>query len=117
MIQIGKIRFKESARLHTFWCEGLKLEPGDVCIVKAAPGLKLGEVIVGPRHLAYEEKCLGGMIKAVRKATREDIRRHEDLVRLEEEAFKVCENKIEERELTYEYLGFTRRFAVAVQIT
>ena len=31
--------------------------------------------------------------------------------------YKAFQEFVEERELTYEYLGFTRRFAVAVQIT
>jgi len=105
MIGVGKIKFKEPGKLHTFQSEGLKLESGDSCVVKTGMGLKLGEVVVGPRKIAFEPKCLKGVIKAVRKATRDDIRRHKELIRLEEEAFKVCENKIEERELPMKLIG------------
>jgi cell fate regulator YaaT (PSP1 superfamily) len=105
MIGVGKIKFKEPGRLHTFQSEGLKLKPGDACIVKTDLGLKLGEVVVEPRRISFESKCLCGVMKAIRKATREDIRRHEELRELEEEAFRVCENKIEEHELPMKLIG------------
>lgn len=105
MIGIGKIKFKEPGRFHTFQSEGLKLKSGDICIVKTPVGLKLGEVVVEPQKIAFERKCLESVIKAVRKATSDDVKRHEELVRLEEEAFRVCENKIEERELPMKLVG------------
>jgi cell fate regulator YaaT (PSP1 superfamily) len=105
MICIGKIRFKEEGRLHNFQSEGLNLKPGDECIVKTEMGLRLGKVAVEPRHIALEPKCLCGMIKAVRKATAEDRKRQEELLRLEDEAFHICENKIEERELPMKLVG------------
>ncbi len=105
MIGIGKIKFKEPGKVHTFRSEGLKLEPGDACVVKTDIGLKLGEVVVEPQKIDIAPKCLDRVMKAVRKATRDDIRRHEELLRLENEAFKVCENKIEERELPMKLIG------------
>jgi cell fate regulator YaaT (PSP1 superfamily) len=105
MIGIGKIKFKEPGKLHTFQAEGLKLEPGDSCVVRTDIGLKLGEVVVGPKHISLERKCTANLMKAVRKATRGDIRRQEELLKLEDEAFKVCENKIEERELPMKLIG------------
>ncbi len=99
MIGVGKIKFDEPGRLYTFQSEGLKLEVGDTCIVRTPMGLKLGEVVVEPQKIELEQKCLENIMRAVRKATTDDIKRHEDLIRLEQEAFKVCDNKIEEREL------------------
>lgn len=105
MIGVGKIKFKEPGRLYTFQSEGLRLNPGDTCIVKTPMGLKLGEVVVEPQKIAFEPKCLQSVFKAVRKATSDDVKRHEELIKLEEEAFKVCENKIEERELPMKLVG------------
>ena len=105
MIGIGKLKFKGFGRLHSFQSEGLKLQPGDPCIVKTELGLKLGEVVVEPKHIDFEPKCLHGIMKALRKATADDIKRHEELIKLEEEAFRVCENKIEERELPMKLVG------------
>ncbi|GAB4331799.1 MAG: stage 0 sporulation family protein [Candidatus Abyssubacteria bacterium] len=105
MICIGKIRFKDEGRVHNFQSEGLNLKPGEACIVKTEMGLKLGEVVVEPRHIAFEPKCLCGMMKAVRKATAEDRKRQEELLKLEDEAFHTCENKIEERELPMKLVG------------
>ena len=110
MIEIGKMRFKEPGRLHTFQSEGLGLKPGDACVVKTELGLKLGEVVVEPRRITLESKCLAGLMKAVRRATTEDRRRHEELLALEEEAFKICENKIEERELPMKLIGVEATF-------
>jgi cell fate regulator YaaT (PSP1 superfamily) len=73
--------------------------------VKTELGLKLGEVVVEPKHIDFEPKCLHGIMKALRKATADDIKRHGELIKLEEEAFRVCENKIEERELPMKLVG------------
>jgi cell fate regulator YaaT (PSP1 superfamily) len=105
MIGVGRIRFREPGRLYTFKSEGLKLKAGDSCIVKTELGLKLGEVVVEPRNISLEPKCLESIMKAVRKASFDDLKRHEDLLKLEEEAFKVCESKIEERELPMKLVG------------
>jgi cell fate regulator YaaT (PSP1 superfamily) len=88
----------------------LNLKAGDACIVKTEIGLKLGEIVVEPRHIALDVKCMDRLMKAVRKATKEDIERHEDILKLEEEAFKVCGNKIEERELPMKLVGVEATF-------
>jgi len=105
MIIVGKIKFKTESRLYTFQSEGLNLKSGDSCIVKTAAGLRMGEVIVEPCCISFEPKCLCGMMKAIRKATAEDKKRYDELASLEEEAFKVCENRIEERELNMKLVG------------
>jgi len=110
MIEVGKIRFKEPGRLHTFWSEGLGLKPGDACIVKTDLGLKLGEVVVEPHCIALESKCLENMMRAIRRATAEDRKRNEELLKLEEEAFRICEDKIEERELPMKLIGVEATF-------
>lgn len=105
MVGVGKLRFRKAGRLHSFQSEGLNLKPGDACIVKTKLGLKMGEVVIEPRPISFEKKCIECLIKAVRKATTDDIKRSEELIKLEEEAFKVCENKIEERELPMKLVG------------
>jgi cell fate regulator YaaT (PSP1 superfamily) len=105
MIAVGKIKFKGPGKVYTFKSEGLNLKVGDMCVVKTELGLKLGEIVVEPQKIALEHKCLHGLLKAVRKATSGDIKRSEDLLELEKEAFKVCENKIEERELPMKLIG------------
>jgi len=105
MICVGKIKFKSESRLYTFQSEGLKLKIGDACIVKTPSGLRLGEVVVEPHPIGFDQKCLCGMIKIIRKANSEDKKRHEEILKLEEEAFKVCENRIEERDLSMKLIG------------
>lgn len=105
MIGVGKIKFKSESRLYTFQSEGLNLKQGDSCIVKSEAGLKMGEVIIEPRLIQFGPKCLCGMMKAVRKATADDKKRFEELLKLEEEAFKVCQSRIEERELSMKLIA------------
>lgn len=105
MIGVGKIMLSKPGRLQTFQAQGLNLKAGDACVVKTETGLKLGIVIVEPQNIELEQKSLENIVKAVRRATRDDISRHEELQKLEEEAFKVCENKIEERELPMKLVG------------
>ena len=112
MIEVGKIKFKAPGRLHTFQSEGLKLHAGDFCIVKTDLGLKLGEVVVEPQKIELGPCCLQSVMKAVRRATTGDIKRHEELLKLEEEAFNICENKIEERELPMKLIGVEAVFDI-----
>jgi cell fate regulator YaaT (PSP1 superfamily) len=77
----------------------LKLVVGDACIVKTDSGLRLGEVAVEPHGIDFRPHCLERLFKVVRKATKDDIKRQDELLELEDRAFKVCESKIEEREL------------------
>jgi cell fate regulator YaaT (PSP1 superfamily) len=110
MIGVGKIKFKAESRLYTFQSEGLNLKQGDSCIVKSEAGLKMGQVIVEPRPIRFSPKCLCGIMKALRKATADDKKRYEELLRLEEEAFKVCQNRIEERELSMKLVAVEGAF-------
>jgi cell fate regulator YaaT (PSP1 superfamily) len=105
MIGVGKIKFKTESRLYSFQSEGLNLKPGDSCIVKTDAGLRLGEVVVEPRPISLEPKCLCGMMKVVRKATSEDQKRYEELLKMEDDAFKNCQSRIEERELNMKLVG------------
>jgi cell fate regulator YaaT (PSP1 superfamily) len=110
MIKVGRIRFKGPGRLHTFQSEGLKLKPGDACVVKTDTGLKLGIVVVEPRHIELSASTLEGIMRALRKATSDDLKQYEELQKLEKEAFEVCENKIEERELPMKLVGVEAAF-------
>ncbi len=105
MIGIGKIRFKKDGGICTFQSEGLNLKVGDACIVKTEMGLRLGEVVVEPHHITIKPKCMQGLLKVVRKATSQDRKHHEQLLQLENEAFRICQNKIEERELPMKLVG------------
>lgn len=105
MKAVGKIKFKEPGRLHTFQSEGLGLKVGDFCIVKTGLGLKMGEIVVEPQRIELAPKCLHGIMKAVRRATSSDIKRHEELRKLEEDAFRICETKIGDRELPMKLVG------------
>jgi cell fate regulator YaaT (PSP1 superfamily) len=110
MIGVGRLRFKEPGRLHTFQSEGLKLKAGDACIVRTDLGLRLGIVVVEPRYVALSPESLENIVRAIRKATADDLKRHEELIKLEDEAFDVCENKIEERELPMKLVGVEAAF-------
>ena len=76
----------------------LKLKKGDFCVVKTSWGLDLGEVVIPHKQLKEEE--LETPLKSIlRKANEEDLKKRELIKQEEEEAIKLCKEKIREHNL------------------
>lgn len=92
------IRFKKLGKIYFFNPKGLKVTKGDKVIVETSQGEEYAEVLI-PNRYVEDEKIVAPLKKVLRIATNKDIKRHEECKKIEEEAFKVCEEKIKEHGL------------------
>lgn len=98
MADLVRVRLKKPGRVFTFISRGPKLSPGDPCIVKTDRGLEFGEVVT-PSEPCPEPLEGRFPLKVVRKASPKDMDTQQDVEKKQQEAFKVCAEKISERDL------------------
>ncbi|MBQ6829866.1 MAG: stage 0 sporulation family protein [Clostridia bacterium] len=93
MATIIGIRFKTSGKTYYFDAGEFTFARGDFAIVETAQGLECGEVVFPNRELAEEE--LNKPLKpVVRPATADDLKRVADNERKEQEAMRICAEKV-----------------------
>ncbi|MBI2875984.1 MAG: hypothetical protein HYY20_03810 [Candidatus Tectomicrobia bacterium] len=109
-VRVVKIKLRDSGKILDFQADGFPLKPGDCCVVQGEDGKEIfGEVIIGPQRIESPRRPLP-FRSVLRKATEKDqeiVRRNE---RLEQEAFEVCKQKIEEKGLPMKLVGVSYTF-------
>ena len=99
MEQVAQIRIRKLDRLAYFLVGDLNLKVTDYCIIESESGEEdYGEVISSPK-LANLKEADSPLKKVIRKVNEADIKRIEENYKRDEEAFKICLEKIEERKL------------------
>ena len=93
MKNIIGIRFKKLGKIYFFNPKGFKVKKGDKVVVETSQGEEFAEVLI-PNRYVEDEKIVAPLKTVVRIATYKDIKRHEECKKIEEEAFKVCQQKI-----------------------
>ncbi len=96
MPEIVGVRFKPSGKIHDFEVNGIDIKVGDEVIVESELGLTIGSVVKDRQTLEETDKNLK---KIIRKATKEDLEQKIENLKLEEEAMKVCLERIMARGL------------------
>jgi cell fate regulator YaaT (PSP1 superfamily) len=97
-MDIAGIRLRGVCKTFRFDCTGLALSRGDYAVVQTERGIALGMVVqridgFAPKHPKPSYN------KALRMASAEDLRAHQENVRRETEAESFCARRIEERGL------------------
>lgn len=98
MKNIVGIRFKKPGKIYFFDPDELEINKLDKVIVETAMGQELGEVVISKREVP-EEGLTAPLKKVVRIATPKDLKHQEENHKKEEEAFKICEEKIKKYNL------------------
>lgn len=98
MIEVVGIRFKKAGKMYYFDPDGQKLEKGGFAIVETARGIEYGAVIK-ENTFVPEETIVPPLKKVLRPATAEDDKVVEANAKKEEEAFRICLQKIARLEL------------------
>lgn len=98
MKNIIGIRFKKLGKIYFFNPKGFRVRKGDKVVVETSQGEELAEVLI-PNRFVEDEKIVAPLKTVLRMATYKDIKRHEECKKIEEEAFKVCQEKIKEQGL------------------
>lgn len=96
--EIIGIRFKNVGKVYYFDPCGIKLAPGDKAVVETARGIEYGFVTVGNK-IVHESEVVLPLRPVIRKATHDDDRRYEANRDNEENAAKICLEKIAELKL------------------
>ena len=98
MKNIVGIRFKKPGKIYFFDPDELEINKLDKVVVETAMGQELGEVVISKRAVP-EESLTAPLKKVVRIATPKDLKHKEENQKKEEEAFKICEEKIKKYKL------------------
>lgn len=98
MHNVVGVRYREGCKVYNFDAGNMPLEPGDIVIVDSEQGMGVA-VVAG--ELRQEERGPNDkpLKKVLRRATEDDRRRIEKNRAMEQEAFRVCQQKILEREM------------------
>jgi len=93
MPKIVGIQFRSSNFIYYFKNGKYALDVGDLCVVKTTLGLDIGKVTV-PVQYIKSEKLDTPLKKVVRKVTKSDFEKWENLQLDEQEAYSICQEKI-----------------------
>ena len=98
MKNIVGIRFKKPGKIYFFDPGELQINQSEKVVVETTMGQELGEVIVSKRAVP-EESLTAPLKKVIRVATPRDLKHQEENKKKEQEAFKICEEKIKKYKL------------------
>lgn len=98
MTEVVGIRFKSTGKTYYFDPQGKKYEKGTGAIVDTARGQELGEVAM-TNSLVKDSDIVPPLRHIIRTATEADIAHHEQNKKKEEEAFRICNERIASHKL------------------
>ena len=96
--EVVGIRFKSSGKIYYFDPKGLTLKKGMGAIVDTARGQEFGEVAMG-NSLVSSSDIVPPLRPVIRMATTADVEHHKANKQKEDDAFKICCEKINEHKL------------------
>lgn len=94
LVHVAGIRFKANGKIYFFDKSNVTLKAGSHAIVDTARGLEFGEVAFPDREVK-ESSLVLPLRSVIRAATKEDIEHNRQNKIKEDEAFKICQGKIE----------------------
>lgn len=93
MAEIIGVRFKSAGKVYYFAPGTLDINEGDSVIVETARGIECGEVALSKREVS-DDSISNPLKPVIRVATEKDFKIIEQNKIKEQEAFKICEEKI-----------------------
>ena len=98
MKNILKIRIIYNSEITIGYVKKLEVTPGDIVVAETEHGAELAKVLTTP-EAASDQNMAKKAIKIVRVATEQDLQKNEQNLKLNEEAFSVCQEKIRKHKL------------------
>ncbi|CCQ93239.1 conserved hypothetical protein [[Clostridium] ultunense Esp] len=98
MITVVGVRFKKAGKIYYFDPDELDVNKDDYVVVETARGIEFGHVTVGPKQVT-EEEIVPPLKKVLRVAEEEDFITHQNNKDKAQEAFGICQQKIDEHGL------------------
>ncbi len=109
MITVIGVRFKKAGKIYYFNPGDLDIKKGDFVVVETARGIEFGECVVGMKELR-EGEIVAPLKNVIRKALEDDINANKINKEKEEEAFKICLEKIKAHDLTMKLIDVEYTF-------
>lgn len=98
MIKVIGVRFKKAGKIYYFDPNELNVNKEDYVIVETARGIEFGQCVIGIKEV-NEDDIIAPLKSVLRVADDEDIKRHGDNKAKEEDALRICTEKIWEHGL------------------
>ena len=98
-VNIIQVEFKGEHREYFLNARELDLSEGDYVVVQVERGRDIGKVVRLGEALDRMAKAKPVTQEVLRKVTEEDLAKYREMQRKEEDAWRVCEEKIRERDL------------------
>lgn len=98
MTEVIGVRFKKVGKVYYFDPNGIQAGENDYVIVETARGLECGEVAMHNREVS-DDAIVKPLKKVIRKANSNDLKIMQENAKLEEDAFRICEEKIAKHQL------------------
>ena len=98
MTEVIGIRFKSVGKTYYFAPNGIEFNVGDRAIVETSRGVECGEVVMSNTEVT-DDKVVQPLKSVIRMATQDDLKTVEENKIREEEAFKICSEKINQHKL------------------
>ena len=93
MTEIIGVRFKSAGKVYYFSPGKIKVPEGSLAIVETARGVECGEVVM-PNKMVEDDKITAPLKTIIRLATNQDMKIIEQNKVKEQNAFKICQEKI-----------------------
>lgn len=98
MIKVIGVRFRNAGKIYYFSPGKLEIKSGDHVIVETARGVEYGHVVLGNREVE-DSKVVQPLKSVIRMVTKDDEIREQNNRKKEEDAFKICQEKIRKHNL------------------
>lgn len=98
MTEVISVKFKDSGKAYFFASAGVSAKEGDRVIVEMQSGKEMGTVSEG-NHSVEDDQIVKPLRKVLRIATEKDMKKLEENKAKEADAFKICEEMVEEHKL------------------
>lgn len=98
MTEVISIKFKDSGKAYYFAPAGVFAKEGDRVIVEMQSGKEMGTVSER-NHSVEDDQIVKPLRKVLRIATEKDMKKLEENKAKEADAFKICEQMVEEHKL------------------
>lgn len=98
MVKVVGVRFKKAGKIYYFAPDDLDIKTGDSVIVETIRGIEYGNAVLGIKEVP-EEEIVAPLKKVIRIATSDDVKKYNENIAKEGEAFRICQEKINDHRL------------------
>ena len=92
------VTFRDAGKIYYFSPGDIELEKGDNVIVETARGIEFGEIVLANKEITKDE-LVAPLKDVIRRATLKDEEKYEKNQKLEDEAYDICLEKIDDHGL------------------